>query len=556
MDIFGTSITVMHEIYNITIFIRGVIADVKAYGPTKREIQDKLEHEFLFLKAFKAIFFDEEAVMRDGYLHAALKNDVCNILNALRKALTEYGMLAAKHGLLGIEYHLPDQASDQSSSFSDRVKLRVKDLKRTIDWALFDKEKITKTLAEYSEWTGRLRQTMSLVLLTLSALGNSPLGDFAKSTRAKDMGLRHVIDRQILATSKPPDDFHGLSGRIVEGSELLHSSDMRTAEYEDDWGRLEAVVLEYRRYNRDLILATQFNLPNLDKVKEPVRNLAWILQNASFTDAHDNEFSAATNRLSIYALQCLGYIDQPEHHRTILLYQLPRSRTLPTDPKILTLHDWINASDSQGLSGMPKPSLGNRFFLAYALCLTLLNIHCSGWVHKNISSRVTVIFPSARVTTHSKSPCCTPYLMGWGLSRPITGGTDLTADTEVEPNFYRHPVRQGYPEAAFKVEHDIYAVGVVLLEIGLWKTVNHIFNVQIEKATKEGRLPPPGVIRDALVGKARTAIASEMGDSYARSVEKCLTGDFGVDNNDYNRTTLSAAFRSMVLDTIAVGMKL
>jgi hypothetical protein len=70
-------------------------------------------------------------------------------------------------------------------------------------------------------------------------------------------------------------------------------------------------------------------------------------------------------------------------------------------------------------------------------------------------------------------------------------GTDLAANTEAEPNFYRHPVRQGYPKSPFKVQHDIYAPGVVLLEIGLWKTLSHIFKAQIEKATTENRLPLP-----------------------------------------------------------------
>ncbi|KAH8767143.1 hypothetical protein F5882DRAFT_413349 [Hyaloscypha sp. PMI_1271] len=33
-----------------------------------------------------------------------------------------------------------------------------------------------------------------------------------------------------------------------------------------------------------------------------------------------------------------------------------------------------------------KPSLGNRFFIAHALAMTVLNIHSSRWVHKNICS--------------------------------------------------------------------------------------------------------------------------------------------------------------------------
>jgi hypothetical protein len=86
MDIFGTTTTVMYEVYNITIFIKGVDADMKAYGSSKREIQVKLEHELLFLNAFRDIFFDKGAIMCNDHLHVDLKHDVHNVLTALRKA--------------------------------------------------------------------------------------------------------------------------------------------------------------------------------------------------------------------------------------------------------------------------------------------------------------------------------------------------------------------------------------------------------------------------------------------------------------------------------------
>jgi hypothetical protein len=493
--------------------------------------------------------------MRNHDLHINLKRDVRIILVALRKALTEYGIMAAKHGLLGTENKLLLDKAGEFLSFNERVKLKVKDLKRTLDWALFDKERILKILGEYSEWTGRLRQTMSLVLLTLSAFGSSVFGDFAKSTRSKEMGLQDVVTRQSLVNTEPPEDFRGLSGRIIEGSESVHGSDLRLAKYEDGWCRVEEVMLEYRKYSGQLVRAAHFRLPELDKLKKPIRDLAWLLHTACF--AHDDDLADSPNQLAIYTLRCLGYIDQPEEHQTIFLYELPKARPFQTSSSIATLHDWINnVNDPLAQQSMPKPTLGNRFFLAHALCLTLLNIHSSGWVHKNIWSRGIVVFPSRKPSPPSRLPCFVPYISGWGFSRPIAGGTELTADTKVEPNYYRHPVRQGYPEAPFKVEHDIYALGVVLLEIGLWETVSCIFKRQMDKAASERRLPPPDMIRDALVEKARAALPSEMGDLYAVSVERCLTGEFGINEDDGNRAVLSAAFRDKVIDKIAGGMKL
>jgi len=128
MDIFATTITVMTEVYNITVFIRGVVADITAYGSDRREIQDKLEHEFLFLEYSKdIIFFDYEAVMHNDQLHINWKRDVSTILAALKKALTEYGMLAAKHELLFVEdenqAERPKAKSEALASFRARIKL-------------------------------------------------------------------------------------------------------------------------------------------------------------------------------------------------------------------------------------------------------------------------------------------------------------------------------------------------------------------------------------------------------------------------------------------------
>jgi len=549
-------VTVIQEVYNVTMFIRGLVDDIKAMEAVKKEIQDKLEHELFFLLAFKDLFFDkDDAPMRSDRIHGYLKRDVNIILMSLKRTLAEYETVAAKHGLLSqdVSPNLENQVQI-SSSFNTRVKTKVKDIKRTLDWALFDKEKILKTLAVYSEWTGRLQQTMSLMLLVLASFGRFPLQDSEKSGRAKEIGLADVVKRQRLGKSNPPDEFGVLRGHIVEGSEVLYGSSTKVAKYEDEWCRIGEVLVEYRKYSSELVRASQFKLPDLEQLKVPVRSLAWLLHEASFTESQDG--NPLSGQLAIYTFQCLGYIDQPENQRTILLYQLPKSTTPQATNKIITLHDWISVTELGGDPGtvLPKPSLGSRFFLAYALCLTVLNIHSSGWVHKNIWSHGIVMFPSSR-PSNTASRNFIPYLTGWDSSRLIAAGTDLVADTKVEPNYYRHPIRQGYPQSPFKVEHDIYALGVVLLEIGLWKTVRSIFKSQIDKATTQGKLPPPELIKGELLEQARDGLPSEMGDLFAKAVERCLTSSFEV-GDEAETVGITTSFREHVLDTVTQGLKL
>ena len=100
MDIFSTTITVVQEIYTITVFVRGVVVEMKGYEENVSEIQARLEHEFIFLETFKALFFDENnSFQQYKSLPLSLTRGVDNILLSLKKCLAQYGLLAAKHGL-------------------------------------------------------------------------------------------------------------------------------------------------------------------------------------------------------------------------------------------------------------------------------------------------------------------------------------------------------------------------------------------------------------------------------------------------------------------------
>ena len=65
------------------------------------------------------------------------------------------------------------------------------------------------------------------------------------------------------------------------------------------------------------------------------------------------------------------------------------------------------------------------------------------------------MLPSSGVSTSSRSRWLKPYITGWGIARAVMDGTELAADNELEPNFYRHPKRQGKPEDTFDIEHDL-----------------------------------------------------------------------------------------------------
>ncbi|KAL5362915.1 hypothetical protein BJX96DRAFT_177603 [Aspergillus floccosus] len=118
------------------------------------------------------------------------------------------------------------------------------------------------------------------------------------------------------------------------------------------------------------------------------------------------------------------------------------------------------------------------------------------------------------------------------------------------------PSAKGQPRDLFKPGHDIYSLGVVLLEIALWWTISSIFKEEVDKRGSSGKLLEPERIRKALLDRAREDIPREMGESYARAVERCLLGDFGIHGDDQKQTKVSVAFRELVIDAVAAGSNL
>jgi hypothetical protein len=103
MDIFQTTITAIHEIYAVTVFIEGIVDDVKYYHADKLDIQTRLAHEFLFFDHFKDMFFDNgRGQAFYSKRPVAFQGDCKNILSNLQEILGEYKAKATKYGLLDV----------------------------------------------------------------------------------------------------------------------------------------------------------------------------------------------------------------------------------------------------------------------------------------------------------------------------------------------------------------------------------------------------------------------------------------------------------------------
>jgi serine/threonine protein kinase len=242
-------------------------------------------------------------------------------------------------------------------------------------------------------------------------------------------------------------------------------------------------------------------------------------------------------------LECLGYLVDNNINTFSLVFALP---VLPSDAstkEICTLKHKLDDRTYQ-------PALEQRFELARSVCTSILRLHCWGWIHKDIRSENILLVPHEDGGFNA-------YLCGFDVARHESDSSDLATVMDPERNFYRHPHRQQQPQRKATKLDDLYATGVVLMEIGLTKTVGSLIAPKIQDImTQNRRAVPPAEIAKKLVNYAVDYLPARMGSRYADAVRRCLQWDFGVEYDDEAKTELSIAFQEMVLETVEDGCRL
>jgi hypothetical protein len=97
--------------------------------------------------------------------------------------------------------------------------------------------------------------------------------------------------------------------------------------------------------------------------------------------------------------------------------------------------------------------------------------------------------------------------------------------------------------------HDIYALGVVLLEIGLWEDACVTAGAG---SRKDGPLAVDKMVQN-LKTAAKHRLSHYAGKDYQEAVLVCLEADFGVQMDDEMGSQLAKAFQKRVLDKLMKG---
>ena len=225
-------------------------------------------------------------------------------------------------------------------------------------------------------------------------------------------------------------------------------------------------------------------------------------------------------------LQCLGVVpikDAPTNRPFSFALVLKIPKDFGNRPR--SLRDYLLSGDEHTLT--------QRCNLAKHLATAVSFVHTLGFVHKNIRPENILGFQKDHVSFGSF------FLTGFEAVRMADGRTRRLGDPAWERNLYRHPHRQGLnPEADYVMQHDIYSLGVCLLEIGMWESFVCYNDVG---ANTSGALEADMfsiesgdlLLKDHLVALAKRHLPKRIGERYCQVVVNCLTcldkdnADFG-----------------------------
>jgi hypothetical protein len=210
-------------------------------------------------------------------------------------------------------------------------------------------------------------------------------------------------------------------------------------------------------------------------------------------------------------LDCIGFFQDYSRKRFGLMFELPTSSNFCNDP--LSLSSYIQDVKVEGKS-IPLPTLSERIRLARGLAYSVLELHLAGTLHKNLHSGNVVFFPDRFTNAISVSMM---FIVGFEVSRPDQENQLSVALDGKEFDIYKHPHLlhpsnevQGRPGSERK--YDVYSLGLILLEIGLWKSLKSLYKPKLS-ALENAR---------QLAGIARFNLPHQMGRKYCEMVLDCI----------------------------------
>ena len=335
-------------------------------------------------------------------------------------ALLEEKLQLAINILDGLSTEIDAEATEQPSL---KTILSGKGEVRKLKYALYDKGRLDKIVKDLEEWHRRFDPSWYLLARAKEAPLEKP--EVSSTEIAIVQNLRHA---------------HQINAGLVESRESVFLPETYAIQSREQIPNTSAQI---GNTGKQVVIIDPLEIGMNNEVQlatKDARSLARIL-----TNVDPSIFSLLT---------CAGVIKVFDSSKQIsgfeFIFTVPSTLHKPQSLRTFLLTENHNYP------------LDNRFQLAKLLGRSISFLHSSQIVHKNICPETVLMLVDV------ESGLDLPFLVGFEKFRRAEGRTYMQGDTFWERNLYRHPKRQGeYPEEEYKMQHDIYSLGVCLLEIGL-----------------------------------------------------------------------------------------
>ncbi|MCJ1283330.1 hypothetical protein MMC26_002658 [Xylographa opegraphella] len=550
------------EVFLLSRALYKLIQSAKAALIESHDIHVQFYHEIVFLQAFGNQFLASEESR--NLLGNELLNCVGYDLNKLEDAFRYYARLAAAQDdaykdwsprlhaegdsmkaeealLLAVES--PSESNSWLTPTKNALLTRLYSQTKAIKWAVSDRRKFEKTLQEFQKWNGYLKGfalmfggiVLAPQLYTQRSSEQLPASASASTASRTNINVQklelepHFRIRELAERPELDDKDYNLED-VAAIEPIEQSQSLATISIS------ELTICNTGKAQRQPVLVELKEYASNEVDGEEAQTLQDV-QSFDETQVHQlASMLASADQTNLHTLPLKGYLRQDitdGRRRYAFIYNFPKSasETTPT-----SLYELISSSEPSARLSLPV-----RFLIAHTIATTIGTLHADGWVHKSIRSHNFIFFPSSGAS----SGFTEPYLIGFEYSRLETAETEATWDDDAIKNLYRHPERQGPPLVTFTKRHDIYALGLVLLEIGLWRTLSDIWEDSRAKVQKRtGKVPALNrrMNVEYFTEAAKHNLSHTMGKAYAKAVLTCLELRPDEDNQETEESQATAFY--------------
>ncbi|KAF2200241.1 hypothetical protein GQ43DRAFT_481766 [Delitschia confertaspora ATCC 74209] len=467
----------------------------------------------------------DESVERAG-----LTETVTSVLGTIKAILDEaermqYAALPAHAKMAEEKAGRPSDEAAWAASDRSRYENLARDLTTSID-ILYDLSRSRRTLRDSAQGSGKFAPeapkgtTPSNIYsspdysasdLTLINPATLPVYVPSPNTPVKS-GLPPKLDPSDLILPQeepPPYESVGVSSaiRVIGRLKTTHSS---TNPWKTEGSKCieTPVLVEYATFDS----AYRFTgvSPPLDRLHSLLSILVRLSNEQSFHGT----------------LPCLGYFEDPKQPRFGLVFGLPSFVYSPSEPQkqleelrpVTLLSVLQTGSKSLHNSNSATPPLEDRFRLAFTLARTFSKLHGEQFLHKDVNSSNILVFRKKR----PQRPSGNRTALQFALRSPVICSFDLFSEFDIEPphtmsspNIYRHPQDPKFTvdkSDEYGPQFDLYGLGLILLEIGLWVPLSDMYKSKYSLAEFKQR------VEDVYIRR----LASKCGTSYMQVVRDCF----------------------------------